>query len=375
MTIKPTTVQGGRPISIKGTSVNGKRITSTAVNAAAAFGPGPNAPSWSGKTTYPDEKFLVDLPISPAAESATGFLGYQGFSGTFDNVTYPEVSTPFGTKRVIRVTFPGQTESLTTLDATTTPWSFRGTEYSNAGIRVTGTWSGTLTFERSTDGGTSWSAFTVSRVSPAESITSTTTNGWFNANTGASIELIRVRASAWTSGTAIVSVGMQGGQAPARFTSGRFNASQGKIYTRLVYRTSANWSSNGNTGTKFFFFQQLYGDGHYVNLGGDSGVAPVIALQPERSPNGSAAFLTAHDVWIDLEMVWESNTPGIGNGVGKAWVNGVLCVERTDFAYFDTGDTPAFTALFFDPTYGGGTRPPPANLYLDIAYWYRESAP
>jgi hypothetical protein len=346
---------------------------------SALVGPGPNAPSWSGKTVYTAEDFSTDIPIHPASANAAGFKGYQGFSGAFDNVTYPEIPTPFGTKRVLRVTFPGQTENLSALDAATTPWAFRGTEYSDAGVRVTGAWSGTLEFQRSTDGGASWSAFSVSRIGGG-SVTTTTTNGTFLASTGSSIELLRVVATAWSSGTATVSVGMRGGQGTGRMDAGSFDANQSKVYTRIVYRTSENWSSNGNTGTKLFFFRQANGDNHYVNLGGDLGVGPSIALQNSepstvaRTPSATVGFNTPHASWLDMEFLAEANTPGSDNGIGRTWVNGVLCAERTDFNFFYAGRTPAFSQLFFDPTYGGGGNPPPDNLHIDIAYWYRESA-
>lgn len=343
--------------------------------AGLSYGAGANAPSWSGKTVYTAEDFSTDLPVSPASANAAGFLGFQGFSGSFNNVTYPSVSTPFGTKRVLRVTFPGQTETISALNGATTAWSFRGTEYSNAAARITGTWSGTLVFEKSTDGGGSWSSMTVTRVSDSASVSSTTANGTFRADTGATIELFRVRASAWTSGTATVSVGMAGGQAPARMTAGTFNSSQGKIYTRIVCRLSSNFDNNGNVGTKFFFFRQADGDNDYVaGVSSSNVLSPSIALQPARTPLASASFTGALNTWHDLEFIAEANTPGTSNGIGQTYLNGPLCASRTDFNFFDTGTTPVFTQFFFDPTFGGGINPPPANLTWDIAYWYRESA-
>jgi hypothetical protein len=343
-----------------------------------SYGAGANAPSWPGKTVYTAEDFSTDLPVSPSSANSAGFLGRQGFaaiSGYFLNASYPEVSTPFGTQRVLRITFPGQTETIAALDGATTAWPFRGTEYRNAAARITGTWSGALAFEKSTDGGNSWSSMTVTRVSDSASVSSTTANGTFQADTGSTVEFFRVRASAWTSGTATISVGMAGGQAPARMTAGTFNASQSKIYTRIVCRVSANFDNNGNVGTKFFFFRQADGDNHYVaGVSSDNVLAPSIALQPARTSVGTASLTGALDTWHDMEFIAEANTPGTGNGVGRTYLNGSLSAERTDFSFFDTGDTAVFSQLFFDPTFGGGTNPPPANLHLDIAYWYRESA-
>lgn len=339
-----------------------------------SYGPGANAPAWSGKTVYTAEDFAVDLPVYPSSLNAAGFRGFQGFSGEFTNVTYPEVSTPFGTKRVLRVTYPGQTETITAADAATTAWPFKGIEYSNAAARITGTWSGTLEFEKSTDGGASWASMTVRRTSDSTSVSSTTANGTFRADTGATTELFRVRSSSWTSGTATISVGMSGGQSAARMTAGTFSASQGRIYTRVICRLSANFGNNGNSGTKLFFFRQVDGDNHCVTLGGEGVLSPSIVLQPARTPLVTSTFTGAVDAWHDLEFVAEANTPGTGNGIGRIYLNGSLCAERTNFSFFDTGASPVFDKFFFDPTYGGGFNPPPTNLYLDIAYWYRESA-
>ena len=111
-----------------------------------------------------------------------------------------------------------------------------------------------------------------------------------------------------------------------------------------------------------------------MSLNGEGIFAPAIVLQPLRTPRAEPAFSVAAGTFVDLEFLAEANTPGVSNGVGRAWLNGALCAERTDFMFFDTGDTPAFDDMFFDPTYGGGGNPPPENLQLDLIYWHRESA-
>jgi hypothetical protein len=162
--------------------------------------------------------------------------------------------------------------------------------------------------------------------------------------------------------------------------AGSYIANQGRIYNRIIFRCSSNFAMNGNTGTKFFFFRQEFGDNHYVNLGGNGSIGVGIALQNTRpssvarTPAASAGFTGALSAFHELEFLAEANTPGSSNGIGRSYLNGVLCAERTDFHFFYTGDTPRFTQNFFDPTYGGGRNPPPEPMTLDIAYWYRESA-
>lgn len=69
-------------------------------------------------------------------------------------------------------------------------------------MQVSGTWLGTLTFEGTSDG-SNFVTLTVSNVTAATAVTTTTGNGVFAiANPGYST--VRVRASAWTTGTANV---------------------------------------------------------------------------------------------------------------------------------------------------------------------------
>ena len=78
-----------------------------------------------------------------------------------------------------------------------------------AGVQLTGTWTGTIQFEGSVDGGTFVSLSLIPSSSAtgeaAADVTSATANGAFSANIGG-YSLVRARASAWTSGTAVVTM-------------------------------------------------------------------------------------------------------------------------------------------------------------------------
>lgn len=76
---------------------------------------------------------------------------------------------------------------------------------SSADIVLSGTWVGTIQLEFLPDNGTTWYALPASAIvtPPTADVTSATGNGVWKANVAA-FPQIRVRASAWTSGSATV---------------------------------------------------------------------------------------------------------------------------------------------------------------------------
>lgn len=72
-------------------------------------------------------------------------------------------------------------------------------------IAITGTFSATLQFEASGDGGASWVAISATPSNSATAVTSTTAVGTWQVNIQGYYGL-RVRCSAFTSGTAQVSI-------------------------------------------------------------------------------------------------------------------------------------------------------------------------
>jgi hypothetical protein len=71
-------------------------------------------------------------------------------------------------------------------------------------VQITGTWVGTLIIEGSNDGTTYYAIDATNRATRLL-VTSITANGSFQANTNG-FQFIRIRSSAWTSGTANISV-------------------------------------------------------------------------------------------------------------------------------------------------------------------------
>jgi hypothetical protein len=151
-----------------------------------------------------------------------------------------------------------------------------------------------------------------------------------------------------------------------------------QLYTRIRFRVSSNWTDNGNTGTKFFFFEQTGGNNHYINLTEGGSVQPAINLVNPvpgttwNNPimrNGVAATLSKN-VWHDMEILLVANTAGIGNGIGKIWIDGELLLNSSQMGYFNTGHALAWNNFWFEPTFGGGTNPVPHDQWLDIDHWY-----
>ena len=79
------------------------------------------------------------------------------------------------------------------------------------GIQISGTWTGTITFEGTVDG-TNWVALPVTPIAGGATVTTATGNGiWFVQNTG--FAAVRARSSTFTSGNPVVSIRSLPGQA------------------------------------------------------------------------------------------------------------------------------------------------------------------
>jgi hypothetical protein len=397
----PPVSEASFSITLSGSGVT-DATASAAVTVAAPFVPGDlagaNVPSWPGMVVNAEEDFTTPIPVYPTAANANGFRGFQGFdvpSGYYavthipTRVAYPVVSTPLGTKPVLEFTFPGQTTLISAADAVTPPWHFWDDEYTDVGLNIEGTWEGTLVFEQSTDGGDTWSAVVMtgrllsfpSTFSP--NLSSTNINGKWRLTTPSAEDkrLFRVRATAWTSGTATLEIGMAGGYAPARGNFGAMTPGATKFYLRALLKSSANYRDNDNAGTKLFFFSQKTENGqtnnHYVGYTNENldAISALVGLQGHSFTEYRNDVDTApHGYWLDLEVQIEANTPGVANGIAKMWFNGVLVLDRSDCLFFASLQTPTFTGIWSDMTYGGGINPPPEMMTCQFASWYVASA-
>jgi hypothetical protein len=172
------------------------------------------------------------------------------------------------------------------------------------------------------------------------------------------------------------------------YTTGRnfsANGNKAKLYTRLRFRVSANWSDNGNVNTKWFFFAQNAPVGasvnHFVNLTEKGTLKPGVRLQSTfgfatpSGPNKDISGTLNFGQWYDIEILMIANTPGVYNGVARIWVDGVLRLDATDVGYFASNNMARFDAMIFNPTFGGGINPVPHDQYIDIDHWYTSVSP
>lgn len=171
--------------------------------------------------------------------------------------------------------------------------------------------------------------------------------------------------------------GMPGGAAPAKFLIARangtpsglqFESNRGDIYTCMFVKRSANWSDNGNAGTKLFF-QRPDGNTRGMNayISYDAAQNPVACFPNEGVPydcRRSAAGTAPDGVWHKIESLWTAGTAGVANATAKLWVDGRLVVDATGILMWLSGTTPVQQFLLWDPTYGGGINPVPATQYI-----------
>jgi len=105
--------------------------------------------------------------------------------------------------------FRNSTTSTIAANGGTVSLAYRQFFNGGVGVQVTGTFSGTLQFEMTIDG-TNFVAVQATNVNTGAVATTTTGTGIFKFDVVGAL-VVRVRATAWTSGTATVTVvGMAG---------------------------------------------------------------------------------------------------------------------------------------------------------------------
>jgi hypothetical protein len=115
--------------------------------------------------------------------------------------------------------------------------------FQTAAIQLSGTWTGTVSFDANTDGG-NWTAIDGIPISGTSASSGSTGNGIFRFNV-AGITRIRARFSTPTSGTVTVSIALSAGQGVVTANKNRVQGSQGQD---LVQRASSyelnTWDNN-----------------------------------------------------------------------------------------------------------------------------------
>lgn len=196
---------------------------------------------------------------------------------------------------------------------------------------------------------------------------------------------------------------VSGGFSPVRFIFSIATPGTSTFYIRFLIRYSANWTNNGNAGTKIFEPRwpnnsNNNSENHVIGgrcdnppaidqylqflLQGPAGNARNIP-QPAISgslgtwsgidPNGQLAGPT-RGTWHKCELVAVAeSTPGNGDGVATGWVDSVQAFTASDVQWLASGDSWGLASLLCDPTYGGGTQNPPSitpSIFWDIDQLY-----
>jgi Bacterial Ig-like domain (group 2) len=178
---------------------------------------------------------------------------------------------------------------------------------------------------------------------------------------------------------------LAGGYSPEVFGTGDFtNQGTGWLYMRMQIRFSSNWTTNGNATVKLCEPHTLYENGgpggpneNHIIYGsatdfGSTKVALALGLQ---GPNGQArnlhptspAAILSDGRWHTMEvLLGPESSAGAGNGTYQGWVDGVQIANYSNVHYLAAGQTRAWKALLYDPTYGGGTASPPDDIYWDM---------
>jgi hypothetical protein len=172
--------------------------------------------------------------------------------------------------------------------------------------------------------------------------------------------------------------GLRGGTGPFNLNY-RFPKNVTRFYSCVWHKLSSNFTNNGNTGTKFAFIETPYtsytsgllGLSHYFNLTTLLGLN-LSSHNTQLNRNMRSSWITtAHgNQWHRFEWLVVANTPGAKNGIARIWVDGNLLMDYTDVEYFFSSQTPKFTGLKWNPTYGGGTNPVPYDMFEWVDNWY-----
>ena len=200
---------------------------------------------------------------------------------------------------------------------------------------------------------------------------------WFARGQASTLSLVDAPDGPLSPGKALrigYPMGAPGGAAPSRWGSREFPANQGSVYVCAWVRMSANYSNNGNVGTKLFFMKDPWNN-HFVGFDSpdrDRTAFLMSGLQPSSGvANNVGQVSTPNDNiagggWHKIEVLWQVNTPGRPNGHYRQWVDGTLTGQSDTVQWFQAGQSPHWTSIWFDPTFGGGMNPVPHDQYIDV---------
>jgi len=183
---------------------------------------------------------------------------------------------------------------------------------------------------------------------------------------------------------------LSGGNSPVRWGHGIPSPGTGWYYQGMRVRFSPNWTLSGNVGLKFCEPRtQQTGSGQGANenhvismhdferrsthawlmvlLQGPNAQARNLLEQPAFNP---AADLN-DGAWHTMEVLFTpESSPGAGDGSYTGWVDGTQIAHYANVQWLARGNKAGWPYLMFDPTYGGGTHSPGADMYWDVDELY-----
>lgn len=159
-----------------------------------------------------------------------------------------------------------------------------------------------------------------------------------------------------------------------------------EVWIEHVLKYSANWASNP-AANKIYYPTVRNKANHPTFIGTrPTTVQPDAPLRIALSLGGQDNTACGHahkSIWFNGAMPgaeikrgqWHTvrtylrtNDHGVCNAVVKIWVDGHLVVNATNFIFVEPGVSNEWWALNFDPVYGGGPAPIPAEQTLRTAY-------
>lgn len=166
--------------------------------------------------------------------------------------------------------------------------------------------------------------------------------------------------------------GAPGGYSTARMGFNPLTPNTGKLYFCVAVRLSANWTNNGNSGTKFVFLHNADATDHPVKANNYFGltnyadaITPMYATQEDVGfKNYTGAISFKPGVWVRYEAVIDA----VG-GTLTIWGNGQQIVSAKGGTFLPAGIAKRWDYFWLDPTYGGGTKPVPADQWFDLDHW------
>ncbi len=170
-----------------------------------------------------------------------------------------------------------------------------------------------------------------------------------------------------------------------------------KLGVGFYVKLSSAWNDAGNAGTKLFFPRSPVGEAQRdrTSTSDPQGQNHLLGVSQAAFPNllvpgfylqeaswgnlmGPHGF--ARDVWHRVELYLQSNTGSSSNGVVRVWVtpeggSTELWLDRSDILLHAGGSVHGWNSLYFDPTFGGGFNPVPADQEIRLDDFLIASAP